>query len=191
MEFYRRMPDENILVDCILKWAIDILVIVIIGLFFATYLCNVENVVGNSMTPVMKNDEKVFVNSISYRLFSPDRYDVVMFKLKTKDGDEEKYIKRVIGLPGESIQIKDGKIFVNGKHLKYNINKDKIVNAGIASDTIELGKDEYFVIGDNWNSSEDSRFSSIGCIKSSEMLGKVWMRVAPFIRIGAIGQDNS
>ena len=183
MEFYRRMPDENIFVDCIWKWIIDIIVVIIAGLFLAAYLCKVESVVGNSMSPSMKSEEKVFVDTVHYNIFSPDKGDVILFKVKSKNGVTEKYMKRIIAGPGEKVLIKDGAIFVNGKKVK---TKDEIVNPGLAGDEIELADDESFVIGDNYNNSEDSRFSSIGNVNKDDIIGKVWLRVAPFARIGTV-----
>ncbi|MDE6254402.1 MAG: signal peptidase I [Lachnospiraceae bacterium] len=190
MEFYRRIPDENIIIDRILKLVIDILVVIVIAVFVSVYLCKEEKVTGNSMASVLNSNEKVFVDTISYNIFEPDRYDVVMFNIKSKDNMEETYIKRIIGLPGETVQIKDGKIYINDKELNYNSKKDRIVNAGIAADAVKLGKDEYFVMGDNWNSSEDSRFTSIGNVKLKNITGKVWVRVSPFARAGFVGKPK-
>lgn len=190
MEFYRRIPDENIIIDRIGKMIIDIIVVIVIAVFVSLYFCREEKVTGNSMSSVLKSNEKVFVDTISYNIFEPDRYDVIMFNIKSKDGVKETYIKRIVGLPGETVQIKDGKLYINDKELDYNNKEDKIVNAGIAADSIKLGKDEYFVMGDNWNSSEDSRFTSIGNVKLKDISGKVWIRVAPFVRIGFVGKPK-
>ncbi|MDE6232323.1 MAG: S26 family signal peptidase, partial [Lachnospiraceae bacterium] len=92
MEFYRRIPDENIIIDRILKLVIDILVVIVIAVFVSVYLCKEEKVTGNSMASVLNSNEKVFVDTISYNIFEPDRYDVVMFNIKSKDNMEETYI---------------------------------------------------------------------------------------------------
>lgn len=186
MEFYRRMPDENLFIDIIEKWAIDIILVIVIGVFISLYICSEEKIIGNSMASGLNSSEKVFVNTLSYDLFSPQRYDVIKFYSTTDDGVEETYIKRIIGLPGETVQIKDGRIFINDKQLKYNEKEEKIVNAGLANEPITLKSDEYFVIGDKWNSSEDSRFKSIGNVQKKNIAGKVWLRVSPFARIGFI-----
>lgn len=186
MEFYRRIPDENIFTDIILKWLTDIVVVVIAAMFIATYLCSEEKVTGNSMSSTLNSNEKVFVDTIIYNISNPERYDVIRFNVVNSDGVKETYIKRIVGMPGETVQIKNGKIYVDDKELDYGADKEGIVNAGKASEGIKLGKDEYFVMGDNWNSSEDSRFSSIGNVKLADIEGKVWLRVSPFAKIGIV-----
>lgn len=190
MEFYRRIPDENIFLDKIGKYIVDIIVVIVIAVFISSYLCSEEKVTGNSMASVLNSNEKVFVDTLSYNIFKPERYDVVKFSIKSKEGMEESYIKRIIGMPGETVQIKDGKIYIDNKEIDYNNKKDRIVNAGAAADEIKLGKNEYFVMGDNWNSSEDSRFTSIGNVSLKDIDGKVWLRVSPFVRIGLIGKPK-
>lgn len=186
MEFYKRMPDENIFIDIIGKWIVDILLVVIIGIFIAFYVCSEYKIVGNSMSGKINSGEKVFVNTTAYDLMKPGRYDVIKFSAVSEDGINENYVKRIIGLPGETVQIKDGYIYVNDEKITYNSSKDKIVNAGLAGEKITLGNDEYFVLGDNCNSSEDSRFKSVGNVKLKNIQGKVWLRISPFVRIGFI-----
>lgn len=187
MEFYRRMPDENIFTDVIIKWVVDVVTVIVIAVFIAIYLCNEEKVVGNSMALTLNSNEKVFVDTIKYNIFDPDRYDVIRFSTMSEDGTKETYIKRIVGMPGETVQIKNGKIYINDKELDYGEKDEGIVNAGMAADGVKLGKNEYFVMGDNWNSSEDSRFTSIGKVKLKDIEGKVWLRVAPFARMGIVG----
>lgn len=190
MEFYRRIPDENIIIDRIGKWVIDIIVVIVIATFLSLYLCSEEKVVGNSMASVLNSEEKVFIDTLSYHIVKPDRYDVIMFEVESQEGIKESYIKRIVGLPGETVQIKEGKIYIDEQELKYNSKKDRIVNAGVAAEPVKLKEDEYFVMGDNWNSSEDSRFTNIGNVRLSEISGKVWLRAAPFARIGIVGKPQ-
>lgn len=183
MGFYRAIPDRNIFIDRIFKWIIDILVVIVSAIFFITYFGTQTKVVGNSMNDVLLNGDTVMVNSLCYRIGSPERYDIIVFHKKEKNGDKVEYIKRIIGLPGETVQIKEGKIFVNDKELN-NLNLDeKIVNPGLAKEKIKLDYDEYFVIGDNINSSEDSRSNTVANVKLNEIEGKVWLISWPFARI--------
>ena len=89
------------------------------------------------------------------------------------------YVKRVIGLPGEKVQIKNGRIYVNGKKTKAFSNQ-KILSAGLAADEITLKSKQYFVVGDNYNNSEDSRSASVGNIKRANIIGKVGIKYWPW-----------
>lgn len=183
MEFYNGMPDSNIFIDKILKWVVDIVSVIVLALFFITFFCEQTTVVGNSMSDILVNGDKVMINSLSYEISSPNRYDVVLFSKKDKNSDETEYIKRIVGLPGETVQIINGRIYINDKELEFNKGKDGIVNPGLASDKIKLDYDEYFVIGDNWNNSEDSRSNTVSNVHKKEIKGKVWLVSWPFASI--------
>ena len=83
-------------------------------------------------------------------------------------------------MPGEKVIIKEGKVYINGKVLEEEANVTETINPGLADETIELGKDEYFVLGDNRNNSEDSRYANVGNVKKSDIVGKAWIRLKPF-----------
>ena len=177
MDFYNPRPEGNFFVDKILKWITDVVVIVIIAVFFAIYLCDEATVVGSSMASSLEDGQVVLINKMAYKLTSPERYDVIVYKSKTND---EKYvIKRIIGLPGEKVKIEDSKIYINGEAVE-----DEYFNgsyeSGQASTEIELLEGEYFVLGDNRNLSEDSRFDYIGNIYEEDIVGKAWLIASPF-----------
>ena len=88
-------------------------------------------------------------------------------------------MRRVIGLPGETVQIKDGKVYINGKQLEDDVVDSDILTAGLAAEPVILGMDEYFVLGDNRNNSEDSRFSNIAMVKRDNIIGSVWAVMSP------------
>ena len=96
------------------------------------------------------------------------------------------HVKRVIGLPGETVQIKDGLILINGETYMEKKDFPKISNPGLAETQVTLGKNEYFVLGDNRNNSEDSRFASVGNVKKGQIKGKVWLRIRPLRHFGLI-----
>ena len=116
------------------------------------------------------------MNRLSYDIGKPNRLDVVVFE---REG-QQPGIKRIIGLPGETVQIKNGSIYINGELLKAQDGLGEATIAGAAEYPVELGEDEYFLLGDNRESSEDSRFSGIGNIKRENLIGRVWLRFQPF-----------
>ncbi len=186
MRFYSSMPDENFFVDKVFKWIVDVVVVIVLALFCITFFCEQMKVSGNSMSDTLQGESTVLIDKFNYRLSSPDRYDVIAFSKSEKNGNKTKYIKRVIGLPGETVLIRDNRIYVNGKELKYEKYDEAIVNAGVAGSEITLDYNEYFVLGDNVNSSEDSRSSAIGSIKKNEIIGKVWFTAWPFEKIKTV-----
>ena len=132
------------------------------------------------MTPLLKSEEVVLMNRLSYDFGNPDRFDVVVFQRDDKKAN----VKRVIGLPGEEIQIKGGFIYINGKKLEAEDGKlEQVALAGLAEEPVKLGEDEYFLLGDNRESSEDSRFSNVGNVHKDQILGKVWIRISPLTEL--------
>lgn len=140
------------------------------------------SVVGPSMSPTLENGERILVNRIGYKLFDPKRNDLVVF---LPNGNEKAhyYIKRVIALPGDRVQIKDGIVYINGEPFEEKAEVSAIENPLLAEDEIVIGKDEYFVLGDNRNNSEDSRYASIGNVKKEYIVGKAWMVAYPWKEI--------
>ncbi len=129
------------------------------------------------MAPTLRDGDNLVVEKLSYRFRNPGRYDVVVFPFKYQE--DTYYIKRVIGLPGETVQIQDGVIYVNGRSLNDEYGKEPIKNGGLASEAITLGEDEYFVLGDNRNNSADSREPSIGNISREDIIGRAILRIWP------------
>ena len=119
----------------------------------------------------------LFGHEISKKVKDPERFDIVIFKYP--DDESQLFIKRVIGLPGEKVQIKNGRIYVNGKKTKA-YSSQKILSAGLASEEITIKSKQYFVVGDNYNNSEDSRSASVGNIKRSNIVGKVGIKYWPW-----------
>lgn len=186
MGFYNVIPDKNIPVDVILKYIVDIAVAVLLGIFVMHFMGIQTEVVGNSMSGELLNHDNVLINKFTYKLQNPKRYDVISFVKKNDAGEQVEYIKRIIGLPGDQIQIKEGRIYVNDQKIEYNDKRESIVNSGLAAEVIHLGEEEYFVMGDNWNSSEDSRSNSVGIVSAEEIKGKIWMIISPFVRINLV-----
>ena len=160
------------------QWAVAILIVVILAYSIVTFGVQSVTMIGQSMVPALTNQDVVLINKRAYTFHNPERYDIIAFKLKE---DTESYfnIKRIVGLPGETVQIKNGKIFIDGNVLTDLPFEDLIMTEGLAVDTITLGDSEYFVIGDNCNNSEDSRYVNIGNISDKEISGKIFFRISP------------
>lgn len=166
-------------------WVIAILIVVILAYSIVTFCVQTVTMVGQSMSPALTNQDVLILNKTAYFFKKPKRFDLVAFKLK-EEQDGYFNIKRVIGLPGEKIQIMNGKIFIDGEVLKDLPFEDLIMTEGLAVSEIELGNEEYFVLGDNCNNSEDSRYVNIGNIAKKEIRGKVVYRISPRGTIGSV-----
>lgn len=154
-------------------WAAEIvLTFVIASLLVINFGVMISNV-GQSMEPTLASGNRILTNRLIYKLTEPKRGDLVVFK---PNGNENShyYIKRVVGVPGETIQIIDGFIYIDGEVLVEEIKFEKMIHAGIAEEAITLGDDEFFVLGDNRNASEDSRNAEIGAIKKQDITSKAW-----------------
>ena len=132
------------------------------------------SVIGASMEPGIVSGQSCLIDTITYRISSPQRYDVIAFY---PGGNEEvhPYVKRVVGMPGDTVQIENGVLLVNGIPDISREEYSNIQNAGNASSEILLQEDEYFVLGDNPDASEDSRSASIGAVKLDSVIGKAWL----------------
>ena len=135
------------------------------------------SVIGVSMEPALYNGQEIFINRFIYKLFQPGRGDIIAF-LPNGNQNSHYYLKRVVGLPGERIQIIGGYVYIDGDLLDEGDTYDKISDPGIAENEVILGSDEYFVLGDNRNSSEDSRSGNIGPVKKETIAGKAWFHLS-------------
>lgn len=169
----------------ILSWILYMVVIIALTVLFLRFVMQRTQVLGNSMRPTLEDGDSLMVDKLSYRFTDPERFDIVVFPLR--HGEETYIIKRVIGLPGETVQItEDGRILVNGEVLTEHYGLEVIKNPGRAAEPLTLGSDEYFLLGDNRNNSLDSREATIGNVKRSELIGKAFIRVYPFSSFGIL-----
>lgn len=154
-------------------WAFKIILVCLLALVIVFYFGRQVKNSGDSMRPAVLDGDIVLVNRMIYDASKPKRGDIIVFK---PNGNENarSYIKRIIGLPGETVQIKDGEIYIDGEKLEEKYETTAIEDAGTASEEITLDGDEYFVLGDNRRNSEDSRMADIGNVKRSEIEGKAW-----------------
>lgn len=171
--YHRRKKISSAAVREIFSWLFGILVSVFIAFVMVHFAGMTTSIIGVSMEPAAYNGEKVLINRFSYILGSPQRGDVVVF-LPNGNENAHFYVKRVVAVPGDTVQIIGGRLYVNGVIEEDGANYDKMADAGIAENEITLGTEEYFVLGDNRNNSEDSRSANLGPVKRTDIIGKAW-----------------
>ena len=153
-----------------------------------TFVGQRTEVEGASMENTLHNGDNLIVDKISYRFRDPKRYVIIVFPYKYEENTY--YIKRIIGMPGETVQIRDGYVYIDGKRLTSDIyGKEKIKDPQTAAEPVTLGDDEYFVMGDNRNHSMDSRDPGVGVLTRKDLIGRAWVRIYPFDNIGVIRHE--
>lgn len=153
--------------------------------FLVHYALQRTEIEGTSMQTTLYGGDQVVVDKLTYRFREPRRYDIIAFPYRY--GQDTYYVKRIIGLPGEKVRIDaQGTIFINDEALEEHYGIEAISQPGYASTPKILAEDEYFVLGDNRNDSIDSRFSEVGHVRRSEIIGKVFFRIYPFSSIGKV-----
>ena len=178
LDFY--INEDTALLRRIARWAVDVVVTIALAWFLVYGFCGQVRISGNSMQPLLEASDVVLVNRLAYDLGKPKRYDVVVFGSE----DRKNNVKRVIGLPGETVQIIGGLVYIDGAPLEDESGLGQVSLAGRAGSPITLGEDEYFLLGDNRDSSEDSRFANVGNVKADHIQGKVWLRILPILKLG-------
>lgn len=174
---------ENKKVRNALLWIFEIAVTLVFAAVVAIGMFQSVTMQESSMEPTLSVGDKFFMNRVVYKVGSPQRGDIIVFKTNASD-EAALHIRRVIGLPGETIQISDGRILINGETYKEGKDFPSISNAGMASSPVTLQSGEYFVLGDNRNNSEDSRYGDIGKVKKRYIVGKLWFTCSPMKKIG-------
>lgn len=163
-------------------WIIYIGVIVALTYVIITYVGQRTRVDGSSMETTLSDGDHLLVDKISYRFKEPERYDIIVFPYKYEKNVY--YIKRIIGLPGETVEIQDGYAYIDGVLLESDTYGAEVM---VSEDmSVTLGEDEYFVLGDNRNHSQDSRDPGVGIIMRADIMGKAWVRIYPFDEVGVI-----
>ena len=159
-------------------------VVVVVGITFLIihYVGQRTYVSGSSMENTLSDGDNLIVDKITYRFSDPKRYDIIVFPYQYEENTY--FIKRIIGLPGETVQIVDGIIYIDGEALQESYGREVMKNSGLAADPVTLGEDEYFVLGDNRNDSTDSRDPSVGKIPRDRIIGRAWVRIWPLSKIG-------
>ncbi len=180
MEFFEN--DKPSLIRRVSGWVVDITVALSFAWFVLHSFGTQVQITGQSMLPLLSSGDVVLMNRLIYDFGKPERMDVIVFK---RD-DNKANVKRVIGIPGDKVQIRDGHLYLNDEKMELEDGLGQVTLAGLAEYPIELQEDEYFLLGDNRDSSEDSRFANIGNVREDQILGKVWMRIFPLIDMSLI-----
>ncbi len=171
----------------IIDWVKAIVIAGVIAFLLHTFVFSLVLVDGISMNPTLSNSERLVLNKTSYIFKEPDRGDIVVFHVN----QSENYIKRVIGLPGETIEIRDDQLLINGEQVDepyLEVIKETYNEVGVQLTEdfgpVKIRDDHLFVMGDNRKNSSDSR--ALGAISKEEMMGKVSIRIWPLNRVGLL-----
>lgn len=171
----------------LLEWIVFLLIIIGVTYLIITYVGQRTKVSGQSMETTLHDGDNLIVDKISYRFREPERFEIIVFPYQHKENTY--YIKRIIGLPGETVQVVEGCVYIDGEPLDEHYGNELMENAGLAEEPIVLGEDEYFVLGDNRNHSSDSREPSVGVLHREDLLGRAWIRIWPLNKFGVIRHE--
>lgn len=186
LNFNKRRKKLNIpLLKEIASWVISCAIVIGIAYTIVNFFGLRTSVVGNAMAETLDNEEQILVNSFVYMIKEPKQGDVVVFR---PNGNEKShyYVRRVMACPGDTVWINDGALYINGDIYNEDISVASIEDPGIAEEEIRLEENEYFVLGDNRNNSEDSRMANIGSVKKEYIIGKAWFHFNKITDMGFI-----
>ena len=158
----------------VINYLVGISVAMIIAVFISYNWGSKTSVIGVSMENTLYSGQTILISRLSYLLFKPKVGDVIVFK-PNGNKNTHYYVKRVVATPGDTVEFRDGRLYVNGKQETGGF--DKAADPGIAESPIVLGADEYFVLGDNRNNNEDSRSGNIGPVSKSLIEGRAWFKL--------------
>ena len=168
------------------EWVVSIVTALLAVLIIRSFFFTIIRVDGTSMTDTLQNNDRLFVTVLDMKLHGPDRFDVVITHY---DDTRKEYVKRVIGLPGDTLEVKSGVLYVNGEAYEEPfLSPDRIVNYSLPQydfGPIEVPEGSYFVMGDNRDNSRDSR--RVGFLSEDKIVGKVRYIIWPLNRIGSVG----
>lgn len=162
------------------SWIMTIGIAIILAMFVKTFIGEVAVVHQSSMYPTLEEGDRLIASKISYTLSEPKAYDICVIKIS----DKKDYVKRIIGMPGDTVEIRDSRVYINGNGLYESYIADDIIYDNYPATKVPKGC--YFVMGDNRDDSIDSRDDSIGFIKRNQIIAKIVFRITPFSRLGDV-----
>ena len=169
----------------LLDTSLYLLIVLALTYLVITFVGQRTEVSGSSMETTLSNEDNLIVDKITYRFSDPQRFDMIVFPFQYEE--DTYYIKRIIGMPGETVQIDgEGNIYINDELLEESYGREVMESPGRAFEKITLAEDEYFVLGDNRNSSSDSRDPSVGNIRRQNIIGRAWIRIWPLSKFGIL-----
>jgi len=179
------MPKSNksgFLAHWLFDWTETILVALVLALIIRAFFLQVFWIPSGSMEPTLNINDRIVVNKVSYHFRGPKRQEIVVFRQVASDGTPKRdLIKRVMGFPGETLEIKDGLVYINDKVVEetHQMNKDFS-----DFDPVTIPEDAYFVLGDNRPASADSRYW--GFLPKQNLIGPAFLRIWPLNKFGLI-----
>ena len=178
------VKEETHFIKRILNTLLIVFAAVVLGFGVTQFVMQSVYMTGPSMQETLKDGDEMLLNKFAYKLGRIKRFDIVAIK---KIGSNDYYdIKRVVGIPGDTISVVAGRLVINGKQISSNYSFSVINSPGVLSESMKLGEDDYFCIGDNTSNSEDSRFINYGNVQKSEIKGKISYIVFPKERRGKV-----
>ena len=191
-DFTHAERKEKIIRICISigVWIVSVVAVIALAWLIVHFSIEKTTMVDASMETTLMQDDHVVIEKVTYRLRDPKRNEVIVFM----QGDSEHSfynIKRVIGLPGEKVRIAEGVVYINGVAMEEFANVETMLLPGLANYEITLGEDEFFVLGDPRNNSEDSRYATVGNVKRSEIIGRAWIRTNKFGFINSLNKKQT
>lgn len=169
----------------VISWIVEIAIIIGIAYVCVSSFGLRTSVVGQAMEPTLDVGEQILIDRFSYVISKPKAQDVIVF-LPNGNTKSHYYVRRVVGVPGDVVQIQNGAVYVNGKLFDEAIDVPSMEDAGLAADEIKLGANEYFVLGDNRNNSDDSRYANVGTVMKDYIIGKAWFHFSSVYNAGFI-----
>ncbi len=170
-------------------WMASVLGVIALAYGVISFSLEKTTLVDASMDPTLMLGDEILIDTFTYRFRDPKRYEVIVFQ----QGDEEHSfynIKRVIGLPGETVQIIGGYVFIDGEKLEETVNVDAMLLPGLANYEIKLEDNEYFVLGDARNNAEDSRYATVDNVLAEDIVGRAWIRLNQFGMINGMNRKQ-